>query len=273
MQRPFVPPMLLLLLIMTPALLGPTTSRAQGALPTPEGQLGGPLSLATVPPLAVATSEPTSTPTEPATPEENASPAATPGPAGTTERDVPSAEECKAAPVDLRLLLDRLATTPGFIETALASPPVAPSTPTPYALPEGEPADDATGAGVSATVREYVACLNAQAPAQQLALFTDAYLGRQLTGSLGQPYPDLVATAAAVIATEAAIAATPGTPEETAILEIRDVRILADGRAAATVVLDPPEPLSTAAFALVLVQVGNRWLIDDLVALPENGVS
>ncbi len=126
-----------------------------------------------------------------------------------------------------------------------------------------------TVAGVSATAREYVACFNAKAPAQQLALFTDAYLGRQLAGNLGQPYPDAVATAAAIIATATAVAATPETPDETAILAIQDIRVLQDGRAAATLVVDLPDPISTPAFALVFAQIGDRWLIDELEPLPE----
>ncbi len=269
MLRRLMPPALLLVTILAFAAVGPVRGRAQDVLPTPQGQLGGPARLETPPPPAVSTREPTSTPTEAATPDDSSSPAASPVFTSDAERDVPSPEECRVAPLDLRQLLVRLAATPGFIETALASPPAAPATPTPYASPAGEAADAMTVAGVSATAREYVACFNAKAPAQQLALFTDAYLGRQLAGNLGQPYPDAVATAAAIIATATAVAATPETPDETAILAIQDIRVLQDGRAAATLVVDLPDPISTPAFALVFAQIGDRWLIDELEPLPE----
>ncbi len=270
MLRRSMPLTLLLVTILALLGLGPIRSGAQDVLPTPQGQLGGPAPLATAPAQAVSTREPTSTPTDAATPENASSPIASPDLTSAGERDVPPPEECRVAPLDMRLLLDRLAATPGFIETALASPPVTVSTPTPFASPEGEPADDATVAGVSATAREYIACFNANAPAQQLALFTDAYVGRQLAGNLGQPYPDAVATAAAIMttATAEAAVATPGAPDDAAILAIQDVRVLADGRAAATLIVDPPDPQSPTAFALVFANVGDRWLIDDLVMLP-----
>ena len=276
LRRPLPLTLLLIVTILSLAALGPPLrGEAQGGLPTPQGQLGGPARLETPPAPALSTQEPTATPTEAATPDEASSPVATPGLTGASGRDVPAAAECMVAPIDLRRLLDRLAATPGFLETALASPQPVPPTPTPYASPAGAPADNTTVTGVTATAREYIACFNAHAPAQQLALFTDAYLGRQLTGNLGQPYPEVVATAAAIIATASATAeaATDGVPAEAALHAIQDIRVLPDGRIAATLVVDLPDAISPAAFALILAQVGDRWLIDELVPLPEGAAT
>ena len=247
-----------LLLLVLPALLAlglPTTARTQDPPPTPRGQLGGPPRLETAP--AGPTREPAAFSTAGATP------------AG---RDVPSPAECTVAPIDPGDILDRLAATPGVVETALAHPAVSPAAPTPYVLPAGEPADAATVAGVAATVREYVACLNAGSTARQLALFTEAHLARIVLAGLGQPYPDAVATAEAMMATASAEAARREDTGGIAILAIRDIRVLPDGRAAATLLVDGPDSDSTTTIAFVLAEVGGRWRIDELVVLPDDPI-
>jgi hypothetical protein len=74
-----------------------------------------------------------------------------------------------------------------FFEQLAATPPALPpdadqrfSRPTenarPWTMPAGEPADQATVDGITATLREALACLNANDPLRFLALFSDEML-------------------------------------------------------------------------------------------------
>ncbi|HEU5431117.1 MAG TPA: hypothetical protein VFU81_05610, partial [Thermomicrobiales bacterium] len=114
------------------------------------------------------------------------------------------------------------------------------------------------------TVEQLVACSNAGDILRRLALYTDA--------RVRDAYPNGPTSALE------AMAATPipvSELERVAVLDIRDVRRLADGRVSATVVLDNPA-LHTHGLAtpgvnsqqdvahLTFIEQDGRWLIDDV---------
>jgi hypothetical protein len=136
---------------------------------------------------------------------------------------------------------------------AEASPP---PNRTPGPVPEGRPADAATIAGITATVRELVACFNAGEPLRAYALHTDADLARIFAqqGPPTQAGYEMLATP------------EPMPPDkQIAILAIRDVRRLDDGSAGATVTLLYPHIPVPKTFFLIFVQAGDRWLIDGVL--------
>jgi hypothetical protein len=123
-------------------------------------------------------------------------------------------------------------------------------------LPPGEPADAATTAAVTATLRLFVACANAGDVARMYALVTDEFL-RQSVGN--QPLTEAVTDY---------LAATP-TPRppatRTTLVAVREVRLLPDGRVGALVDnRDPTHPRGaslTTDFATFVEQDG-RYLLD-----------
>ncbi|MBA3414297.1 MAG: hypothetical protein H0U10_03615 [Chloroflexia bacterium] len=125
-------------------------------------------------------------------------------------------------------------------------------------VPAGMPADAATVSGIEAATRELVACFNAGEPLRALGLYTPV-----ARGSLYARHGPFTADAYAGLARP-----MPADPaERDAILAIRDVRVLADGRAGATVIIAyavVPEP-KRFFFVYVRPDVGDRWLIDGIL--------
>lgn len=141
---------------------------------------------------------------------------------------------------------------------AILATPRAAATPTPAAvaseadLPRGEPADPAAVAGVTATVRDLLACDDLRF----LRLLTDDYLRASMDAALAPPD---------------AAAATPGrvsSAEPPTLLAVRDARTLPDGRVGAVVVVDDPnvEPRRDATF-FVFAEAGDRWLVDGTIEI------
>src|SRR3954467_6289058 len=68
---------------------------------------------------------------------------------------------------------------------AAATPPgnasASGATPTPFAMPEGEPADDATITGITSLYEQLVDCLNQGDYLRAYALYSDDYLLRNLS--------------------------------------------------------------------------------------------
>lgn len=183
---------------------------------------------------------------------QNGTPAA--GPAATPL--VPAPEECTVAPISLAHLSQLIATPVATVEP-VASPA---GSPTPFAMPQGQEADRATVAAITAAVREYIACVNAGNYARALALYSDHGLR------------DLLGKAFAGGATAQQILDALGTPQplppdkRTVIYGIKDVRVLPDGRVAALVIgddLSKPNPPGPAL--IYFVKVGGRWLIDGFI--------
>jgi ketosteroid isomerase-like protein len=177
---------------------------------------------------------------------------ATPSPA----LDIPAPEECTVAPRTFAEL-QALVATP----VAVTPTPAGEGSPTPFALPAGTPADEATTEEVRSAIRELVACINAGDFWRVIALYSDRYVqfflsqGGELTEEAYSQYATPV----------------PLPPEQQiAIVEYRDVVVLPDGRIAAVVVGDDPtddEPAGPTLF--YLVKTGDRWLVDDFVDVPE----
>ena len=143
----------------------------------------------------------------------------------------------------------------------LATPVAAPASvlgPTAVTIPLGEPADAATVAAVTDTLRTALACFNAGDFLGVLSLVTDDNLRR--LQALGILSPEGLAFIAAE--------PVPAPPEQRfTLLAVTDVSILPDGRVGAFgVQIDPTTPPEgTDVDYVVLAQVGGRWLIDETV--------
>ncbi len=179
--------------------------------------------------------------------------------AAAAARDVPGPEQCTVEPRTIASL-QALAATP---ESA-SGHPRAPLASGGLATPVGTPAEPAVVTGVTETVRQLIACSNAQDPLRRLALFSKASLRPSFANGPSDAFVRLVAT--------------PPVPRPAAgwvaLAGVDDVRVLPDGRVSAAVTLDDPgahshDPgapltaggLQTATF--VFIREGDRWLIDE----------
>jgi hypothetical protein len=127
-------------------------------------------------------------------------------------------------------------------------------------LPPGEPADSATAAAVTATMDQFVGCLDAQDALRFTELLTDDFLrrlGRFQTEAIDPQSPQ------------------PGPPVDSgAIVRVRDVVVLADGRAGAIVWfchLEDSHPAPGRAFYVVFAKGGDRWQVDDMSPFVDAG--
>jgi hypothetical protein len=174
---------------------------------------------------------------------------ATPG-----ARNVPAPEDCMVEPRSIDEITAVLATP------APATPEEASASPEAFVLPEGEPADSETVSAIEATMHELLACTNAGDLRAVFALYTDEYFQEVFPtfGPLPQEDLDFLATP----------------PVESvdvelmqALLEIRDVRVLSDGRVGAIVVTEDPRtaPEGEETRFVIFEEQDGRWLIDDIV--------
>ena len=129
--------------------------------------------------------------------------------------------------------------------------------------PEAKPADAAALTGLTATVRELVACSNAGDVLRRLALYSDARVRESYPEGPNEVLRQLAATPVPVPASE-----------RVALLEIRDAVMLPDGRVQAVVLIDNPlqhthgpsdpggaNPQTERATLLFVEEMG-RWRID-----------
>jgi len=182
-----------------------------------------------------------------------------PAPAGF---GVPAAQEGSPAAADrgctveprTESIRDRLGTPAAFAGSPAASVEFGPEvTPNPYGilevpeaeLPTGEPAPAEAVAGIEATILEVAAC--ADAPERQEALYSDDYFRQSTTrdedGSIA--FPPL-----------------PRKVSEARTVEIRDARLLPNGRVGAIV----EGPTFNPTF-VVFVEQDGRWLIDESIVI------
>ena len=115
---------------------------------------------------------------------------------------------------------------------------------------QGEEADAATVEAVTATYRELVGCLNAGEYLRVYALYTDDYV-RRYFAETGQTIEQLQTTPA------------PDQQQGTALVGVSDVRQLEGGRVGARVETANPTVEGTIVINAILVQEGDRYLIDD----------
>lgn len=130
------------------------------------------------------------------------------------------------------------------------------ATPTPFAMPEGEVADEQTAAGVSNLYEQLVACLNAGDFLRAYALYTDDYLVRNLSEE---------------VITQ--LDATPEPRDESVQSEfggLLDARLLDDGRIAALVMLTNPQSGDVVIHSILREEDG-RLRIDDETVVESEG--
>lgn len=151
----------------------------------------------------------------------------------------PDPAECVVEPRTLEEIRE-LAGAPPDPETA--------SPTTPQATLRGEPADAETIAGIVATVRQFVACVNAGDELRGYALYTDDFVRTSVL-----PDPSL----------EQPAAAEPP-DERVTLLDVAYVREFPDGRVGAVVVIDDPlAPSPAEPYFFVFIRAGDRWLFDE----------
>ncbi|CAN5598284.1 hypothetical protein BH23CHL4_BH23CHL4_30610 [soil metagenome] len=161
------------------------------------------------------------------------------GPVATT-LNTPVPATCQTEPVSV----ERLAR---LIATPVAASPVS------YLALEGAPADRDVVRAVEQTIYEVVACFNGGEPLRAYAFYTDGYLRSILAH---QSIEDLQGLA------------TPSPVDHddwTVVIDIRDIRLLDDGRIYATVVLDPGLIPVQKMFGFFLIQQDSRWMVDDVL--------
>ncbi|MGH2618650.1 MAG: hypothetical protein ACRDJC_25770, partial [Thermomicrobiales bacterium] len=164
--------------------------------------------------------------------------------------DVPAAAECTVAPRsadELRTLFREVAATP--LPTSLERE----ASPTPAVPPMGAPADEQTVAEITATWRQYIACLSAGDQPRMFAVLSDDMVRRQFVVD--------IAFGVTEDALFAYLAATPIplAPDQTVpIVSFEDVRVLGDGRVA---VVGPGD--QGRGDVRIFVKEGDRWLVDD----------
>jgi hypothetical protein len=131
----------------------------------------------------------------------------------------------------------------------------AEATPTPFAMPEGDLADEETVAAVTALYEQLIACLNVGDFLRAYALYTDDYLLRNLS--------------------EEAIArlqATPVPTDESMRSEfggLLDARLLEDRRVAALVTISNPQSGDVLIHAILREEDGRLRIDDEVVVESE----
>lgn len=170
---------------------------------------------------------------------------------------IPQPTECRVKARSSDELLGLLGLTGG---TPTAAAPA--STPEPFSIPLGEPADTMTENAVTDTARELIACLNAGDIPRASALLTDEAVDPLLVSG--------PVDAAAADKLKKALTAEPKPLDEkvqTRVLAITDVSLLKDGRAAAFIVVNDPlnPPSGPETLLMTFSQQGRRWLIDGVV--------
>lgn len=161
----------------------------------------------------------------------------------------PDPAECQVSPRTVDEIL-AIAATPS---AAAATPPPGRST---VADQDNEPADAETVAAVTATVREIVACGNANKTFSVLAFYTDGFLGR------------IFPPGGEVVGDPNAIEATPRARlNRLALAAVRDVTLLSDGRVSAIVEVGAIAALDDITpDLLIFALVDGRYRVDEVIA-------
>lgn len=168
--------------------------------------------------------------------------------------DIPAPQECEIEPRVLPLLPELATPAPPATPAPLAAAPAEP-----FAPPAGETPDEATVEAVTATVREALACRNANDLLRAYALFTPNML-ESLFGGPATIDPDV----RAMIAEEQDPVARRG---RVALVQISDMTLLPDGRVGALVLTANAERIYQDYLYFAQDEESDRWLIDGAVNL------
>jgi copper transport protein len=166
--------------------------------------------------------------------------------------NAPPPSECTVDPVQPEDLMPGAGTV-----GPLPTPPsnVGPGA---FAWPQGIAASSEEVAGVTETVRQFVACTNAGDYSRILGLYTTRYIKPQFAAANAEGRQQAID-----LAKQPPVTVEADSREY--IQEIRDVRQLADGRVGAYVVTqDPVNHPHTVQVVLIMEKVGDRWLIDEI---------
>lgn len=158
----------------------------------------------------------------------------------------PDPAECTIEPRSLESILAISGTPPPDLRT-----PVSIATPGLQVPAEGDPADPATVAAVTATIHGLVACENAGDQLRRFAFYTDNVLWYFETQQPLPPEQKIAMFGATPVALP---------PEQVAAVRVGEVRVLSDG--AVVAVVERRMTVGTATIVYVLVQDGDRYLID-----------
>ena len=151
---------------------------------------------------------------------------------------------------------DEVAGTPASsVSEGLPEQQTAGATPTPFAMPDGDVADEATVAAIAELYEQLTACLNAGDFLRAYALYTDDYLVRNLSEeAIGQ------------------LQATPVPTEDSMRTEfggVLDARLLEDGRIASLVTLSNPRSGDVVILSLLKEEDGRLRIDDETVIETE----
>jgi hypothetical protein len=163
--------------------------------------------------------------------------------------DIPSPQECEIEPRNLPLLPELATPGPPATPAPLAAVPAEP-----FVLPTGEAPDEATVEAVTATVRESLACRNANDLLRAYALFTPNML-EALFGGPDTIDPDV----RALIAEEQGPVERRG---RVALVQITEMVLLPDGRTGALVLTANAERIYQDYLYFAQDSDSERWLID-----------
>lgn len=126
--------------------------------------------------------------------------------------------------------------------------------------PLGKPADALTEEGIKATAREITACGNAEDQRRIFALFSDNLMRRLGAADIKPSLADA----------RASLEATPNPDEEqTRLLAVTDVSVMADGRVGAFIVFERSSDGVAHTELIVFVQERGRWVMDDFVVFED----
>ncbi len=179
--------------------------------------------------------------------------------------DVPTAAECTVQPVDPAALLSTVGGA-DLNSPLFTTEPVDEAT-----LPDGPDVTDEEREGVTDTVRQLVACANAFDPFRILALISEEYIGELGGAALAaQQQPELAMQL--IDRFPVPIAAIDATgPVE--MIDVRDPRLLPDGRIGVILESTVPGSDERAVFFVTFIESDDTWLVDEVVPVANDAVA
>lgn len=182
----------------------------------------------------------------------------TPAPQATpaTAWDIPAPEECTVEPRPLPIFAE------GVGQQAPATPMPLPATPAPeFVVPDGDPVTPDIEAAVVATVRESIACRNANEFLRAYALFTEPMLV-SLFGGPATIDPEI----RALTRVGSGIEPLPRR-QRVALLQVSQIAHRPDGRIGVIVTTGTASQVFQDYLVLTYDAASSRWLMDEVEPL------